>query len=143
VRSTTGSHSPFTDAESRTWLARTTVRASTTSRPSPAAVTSPRSSTIPVNTRHHLQIRADPLDPFERQSERRAHRNEALTPDHARPVFAADHLRRNVEHDPVHDTALDERPREPRAALDERPLDVALAEGIEQPGDPPRPRAGP
>ena len=55
-------------------------------------------------------------------------RREPLTHQDPRSLRAADQLRSQVQHDPVDEAFADEAPRERRAALQQHPLHVALAQ---------------
>src|SRR5262245_39881205 len=133
VRSTTVRQVPFTATDAPIGLSVATSGQRTTSRPPSSARTAPSSSTIPVNIGLHPDVGTDLVDPHQGQIQRRVDRREPLPHHGARRAGASDHTRREVLHDAVNGMVTQEAPREGRAAFQEHALDVALAEGLEEP----------
>src|SRR5439155_11742662 len=132
-RATTVRHTPFTAIESPGTEPGATLGASTTNRDAPST-TVPRSSTIPVNIRHHLQILTHPLYRTNGHRERRSDGGHPFASEDARRGYPPNELGGEVKHQPVYRPALDGRPANSRSSFDQDRLDVSLSEDRDQAG---------
>src|SRR5687767_15429942 len=110
---------PLTEMESPTEVSAETAGASASRRLPRAAWTRPRSSTIPVNIRHHLQVVSDAADLNHFDTVRLRDARDAVAHQHAGGLASAHEDRGDEQNELVHKAEANRLPRQRRAAFDE------------------------
>src|SRR6266511_75943 len=95
-RSTTVRHTPLTASDAPGPESTETFEHATRKR-EPGSTTTPRSSTIPVNIRHHLQVLTDRLDRSNADGQRVGDRGHAVAAQHSGGRRATEQLGRQVQ----------------------------------------------